>query len=242
MVVCTGVLAALTAAELMTPQRLLAVAMTMGVSFAFSGPASMAIAANAVPSEDLASAVSLQSAANNLTRVMGPLLAAPLLALGRFELSFADGGRERRDSVRAGLAQIGNVQLIAIHDAARPFVSPRLIDDVVAAAARHGAALPAVAATDTVKLRDDQGFVDSTVPRQRVWLAQTPQIFRADWIRRAHEEARTTGAESTDDAMLVEQLGLRVHLVSGDPTNRKITTPEDREWAEWWLSKHPAPR
>jgi MFS family permease len=88
-VVCTGVLAALTAAELMTPQRLLAVAMTMGVSFAFSGPASMAIAANAVPSEDLASAVSLQSAANNLTRVMGPLLAAPLLALGRFELSFA---------------------------------------------------------------------------------------------------------------------------------------------------------
>lgn len=160
----------------------------------------------------------------------------------RFELSFADGGRERQDSVRAGLAQIGNVQLIAIHDAARPFVSPRLIDDVVAAAARHGAALPAVAATDTVKLRDDQGFVDSTVPRQRVWLAQTPQVFRADWIRRAHEEARTTGAESTDDAMLVEQLGLRVHLVSGDPTNRKITTPEDREWAEWWLSKHPAPR
>lgn len=88
-VACTGVLAVLTAANLMTPMRLLAVAMSMGVSFAFSGPASLAIAANTVPSEDLASAVSLQSAANNLTRVVGPLLAAPLLALGRFELSFA---------------------------------------------------------------------------------------------------------------------------------------------------------
>lgn len=160
----------------------------------------------------------------------------------RFELSFAQGGRERQDSVRAGLAQVGNADLIAIHDAARPFLSPRLINEVVTAAAKHGAALPAVAPTDTVKLRDDQGFVGSTVPRQRVWLAQTPQIFRADWIRHAHEEARTTGAEATDDAMLVEQLGLRVHLVPGDPTNRKITTPDDLEWAEWWLAKHPAPR
>jgi MFS family permease len=84
----TGILASLTAREMMTPALLLGVAFGMGVSFAFSGPASMAIAANSVPSEDLASAVSLQSAANNLTRVMGPLFAAPLLAAGRYEVSF----------------------------------------------------------------------------------------------------------------------------------------------------------
>jgi MFS family permease len=84
-----GLLAWLTAADLMTPGRLLAIAGAMGVSFAFSGPSSMAIAANSVPAEDLPSAVSLQSAANNLTRVVGPLFAAPLVATGRFEISFA---------------------------------------------------------------------------------------------------------------------------------------------------------
>lgn len=86
---CSGALAALTAAGAMTPARMLGVAVVMGLSFAFSGPASMAIAANTVPSDDLASAVSMQSVANNLTRVVGPFIATPLVAAGRFDLSFA---------------------------------------------------------------------------------------------------------------------------------------------------------
>jgi 2-C-methyl-D-erythritol 4-phosphate cytidylyltransferase len=161
----------------------------------------------------------------------------------RVALTFADGGAERQDSVRAGLAAIGpEAPWIAIHDAARPFVSPRLIEAIAEAALRHGAALPALAATDTPKLLGDDGSVESTLPRSRVWLAQTPQIFRADLIRRAHARAAEAGLAATDDAMLVERLGARVQVVAGDPANRTITTPEDLRWAEWWMAGDRGPR
>lgn len=160
----------------------------------------------------------------------------------RIEPRFVEGGSERQDSVRAGLTQVRDARLIAVHDAARPFVTPALIEAVVSVAARHGAAIAAVQVADTVKLADDEMCVGSTIPRQRVWLAQTPQVFRTDWIVAAHERALANGEEATDDAILVERMGFPVRIVPGDASNRKITNPEDRLWAEWWSSTHPRPR
>ena len=137
------------------------------------------------------------------------------------------GGAERQDSVRAGVAALGDVQLILVHDAARPFVTRALIDAVAAAAAEHGAAIPALAVPETVKQVDAAGFVEATVPRAALRLAQTPQGFRAALLRRAHAAAAAAGRIGTDDAALVEQMGERVQVVPGDPHNVKITVPAD---------------
>lgn len=150
------------------------------------------------------------------------------------------GGAERADSVRAGLAAAGDVALVAVHDAARPFVSADVIERVVAAAARHGAAIAAVPAIDTVKLASAGGVIASTPPRDSAWLAQTPQVFRTELLRAAHAAHGQRAA--TDDAMLVELLGAPVHLVSGDTDNRKITTADDLRWAEWFLGRDQSPR
>lgn len=146
-----------------------------------------------------------------------------------------EGGAERQDSVRRGLA-VTDSELVAIHDAARPFVTRAVVEAVIATAARHGAAIVAVPATDTVKHVHPDGWIESTPSRDRLWLAQTPQVFRTDLIRRAHAGA---GESATDDAMLVEGLGTRVYIVRGNPENRKITTPDDLRWAAW-LVEHSA--
>jgi 2-C-methyl-D-erythritol 4-phosphate cytidylyltransferase len=159
----------------------------------------------------------------------------------RCPVSVTPGGAERQDSVRKGLAAVGNPALIAIHDAARPFVSADAVEAAIAAAARHGAAIVARPATDTVKHVHPQGWIESTPPRERTWLAQTPQVFRAEIIRAAHKRA-SRAIRATDDAMLVEQLGVRVYVVPGNPENRKITTPDDLRWAEWLLAQSAAPR
>jgi 2-C-methyl-D-erythritol 4-phosphate cytidylyltransferase len=151
------------------------------------------------------------------------------------------GGAERRDSVRSGLSAVGSAELIAIHDAARPFVSPDAVEAAIAAAARHGAAIVGAPATDTVKQVHPDGWIELTPPRQRLWLAQTPQVFRAALIRAAHAQTSVSN-DATDDAMLVEQLGARVYVVPGNPENRKITTPEDLQWAEWVLAQSTGPR
>jgi 2-C-methyl-D-erythritol 4-phosphate cytidylyltransferase len=150
--------------------------------------------------------------------------------------TLAAGGAERRDSVRNGLAMAGSAELIAIHDAARPFVSREAVEAAVAAAARHGAAIVGTPAVDTVKQLHPDGWIESTLPRRQIWLAQTPQVFRADLIRAAHAQTSIPG-DATDDAMLVERLGTRVYVVPGNPENRKITTPEDLRWAEWVLTR-----
>jgi 2-C-methyl-D-erythritol 4-phosphate cytidylyltransferase len=169
-----------------------------------------------------------QARAEKLTAAHGPW---------RTAVTTVEGGAERQDSVRAGLAATDpDAEWIAIHDAARPFVSPALIAEVAAAARLYGAAVPALPATDTPKLLRDDGSVESTLARSRVWLAQTPQIFAADLIRRAHARA-APGESATDDAMLVERIGARVQVVSGEAANRKITTPEDLRWAEWWIAR-----
>jgi 2-C-methyl-D-erythritol 4-phosphate cytidylyltransferase len=151
-----------------------------------------------------------------------------------------EGGRERQDSVRCGMAAAGDADLLAIHDAARPFVSRETVDAVLAAARQHGAAIVAAPATDTIKQVHADGWIESTPARQHLWLAQTPQVFRAELLRAAHAQA--TEPAATDDAALVEALGQRVYVVPGNADNRKITTPEDLRWAEWRLAQSPAPR
>jgi 2-C-methyl-D-erythritol 4-phosphate cytidylyltransferase len=148
------------------------------------------------------------------------------------------GGLERQDSVAAGLAKIGDAtELVIVHDAARPFVSPACVSACIEAAAVGGAAIAAVPATDTLKLVDDDATIERTLERQRIWLAQTPQVFRAALLRRAYAQAARDGYIGTDDAALVEHMGASVRVVPGESTNRKITTPEDLRWAEWHLQQ-----
>ena len=138
------------------------------------------------------------------------------------------GGAARADSVRAGLAALGPVDVVLVHDAARPFATPALARAVAEAAASRGAALAAVAATDTVKRATGDRLVDATLDRRSIWLAQTPQGFRTSVLRRAFEAAGVAAAaEATDECQLVERLGEPVILVPGEAANFKITGAAD---------------
>jgi 2-C-methyl-D-erythritol 4-phosphate cytidylyltransferase len=142
------------------------------------------------------------------------------------------GGPDRQESARLGIEAAGDAGLILVHDAARPLVGAALIDRVIEAAAAHGAAIPALPPSDTVKEIDAGGAVAATLPRDRLRLAQTPQGFRAGLLREAHARAARAGHRATDDAALVEWAGGRVVVVEGDPRNVKITTPFDLAAAE----------
>jgi len=139
------------------------------------------------------------------------------------------GGRRRQDSVWEGLEALGPCAWVVVHDGARPLVTPQLIEEGLAAARETGAAVCALPAQDTVKRVDEQGRVLRTLDRRRLWLIQTPQVFRYDILREAHERSRRT---ATDDAALVERLGHRVQVYPGSPRNLKVTTPEDLALAE----------
>ena len=146
------------------------------------------------------------------------------------------GGAERQDSVAAGLASVGaSIDLVIVHDAARPFVSLACVTACVQAAASSGAAIVAVPAHDTVKQVGPDAVITATLDRRGIWLAQTPQVFRSTLLRRAYTQAARDGCIATDDAALVERLGEKVRVVPGESTNRKITTPDDLRWAEWYL-------
>jgi len=150
----------------------------------------------------------------------------------------AQGGPERQDSVRLGLAALDvDCEVVVIHDAARPFIAAEVIDRSIAVAAEVGGALVAVPARDTIKRVSGDGVVAETLPRQGLWLAQTPQTFRVSLIREAHARAVTDGVLATDDATLVERIGGKIQVVLGDPCNLKITTPEDLLLAEAMLQK-----
>jgi len=157
---------------------------------------------------------------------------------------FVSGGPARHDSVRRGLQALGpSVDLVLIHDAARPFVSADVIGRVVEAAMESGAAVPAVPARDTVKrvgVDDGREVVAETVPRQDLWLAQTPQAFRRAVIEQASDAVLAAGAVVTDEAMAVERLGHLVRIVPGDEANMKITTATDLDAARARVD--PAPR
>jgi 2-C-methyl-D-erythritol 4-phosphate cytidylyltransferase / 2-C-methyl-D-erythritol 2,4-cyclodiphosphate synthase len=141
-----------------------------------------------------------------------------------------NGGATRQASVHAGLEALAaeKPDIVLIHDAARPFVTPAVISRAIDAAGHTGAAVPAIPVTDTVKQVSDTGDVEATPERARLRIAQTPQAFRFDVILDAHRRAARDGrSDFTDDAALAEWAGLTVATFEGDPANMKLTTPED---------------
>jgi len=147
-------------------------------------------------------------------------------------ISIVSGGADRAASVRAGLdasAQnsLGESGLVLIHDASRPFVTDGLINSVLEAAYKYGAAVPAVSVPDTVYITDEEGFAETIPDRNRLRAVQTPQGFDFALIKRAHAAALTEGGTVTDDGMPVLSAGERVALVEGSRENKKITTKED---------------
>ncbi len=142
----------------------------------------------------------------------------------------ANGGATRQASVRAGLEALAgqSPDIVLIHDAARPFVTPAVISRAIDAAGLTGAAVPAIPVSDTIKLIGDSGHVEATPERARLRIAQTPQAFSFDIILDAHRRAARDGRDDfTDDAALAEWAGLTVATFEGDPANMKLTTPED---------------
>jgi 2-C-methyl-D-erythritol 4-phosphate cytidylyltransferase/2-C-methyl-D-erythritol 2,4-cyclodiphosphate synthase len=142
----------------------------------------------------------------------------------------AKGGATRQQSVHAGLEALAadKPEIVLIHDAARPFVTSAVISRAIEAASRTGAAVPAIAVTDTIKQVSDSGDVTGTPERARLRIAQTPQAFRFDVILEAHRRAaRENRSDFTDDAALAEWAGLTVATFEGDAANMKLTTPED---------------
>jgi 2-C-methyl-D-erythritol 4-phosphate cytidylyltransferase len=151
------------------------------------------------------------------------------------------GGDNRQESVHNALRSISGKpdDLVLVHDGVRPFVTVEVIENVVKAARKHGAAIAGVPAIDTVKQVDrtaDGALIKTTIPRERVVLAQTPQGFRLELIRKAFEDAAVIGFLGTDEASLVERIGHEVHVVMGSPRNIKITTKADMELAEFFLA------
>jgi 2-C-methyl-D-erythritol 4-phosphate cytidylyltransferase len=142
-------------------------------------------------------------------------------------LTVVVGGGTRQESVWAALQAVPpSVAVIVVHDAVRPFVTRALIDALLAAAERHGAAICGLPIAETVKrVRDD--VVEATLDREGLWAVQTPQAFRAAILREAHDKARRDGFVGTDEAMLVERLGHPVRMVPGLAENVKITTADD---------------
>ena len=142
-------------------------------------------------------------------------------------VTVVEGGGTRQESVSRGLAAVpADSALVVVHDAVRPFITRALIDAVLGAARATGAAICALPIAETVK-RVSGGVVESTVDRAELVAVQTPQAFRADLLREAHDKARRDGFIGTDDAMLVERLGQSVQVVPGLAENVKITTPVD---------------
>ncbi len=163
--------------------------------------------------------------------------------LAFLNIKIADGGKERFDSVANALTLLApEAEFVAIHDAARPCLTSKLVDDVFAAAAKTGAAMLAMPVTDTLKRTDAQGRVRETVPRQDLWLAQTPQVFRRDWLTAAYADRARLGRAVTDDAQLVEAAGHTIHVVTGSTGNVKITTKEDLALAQAVLKSRPEPK
>ena len=154
--------------------------------------------------------------------------------------SVVPGGKERQDSVRAGLESLRQCAYVAVHDAARPLVDATLVRKVVAQARRSGAALAGTLVRDTLKRaadgvahvnEEDTGYVVArvaqTLDRRSLWAAQTPQVFRTELLARAFAAAGDRAAAFTDDASLVEAIGHAVHVVEGGAVNVKLTYPED---------------
>jgi 2-C-methyl-D-erythritol 4-phosphate cytidylyltransferase len=151
-------------------------------------------------------------------------------------IGVVSGGQTRRESVLHGMKALPvDCSWLAVHDAVRPLVMPEAIDAVYKGAQATGAAIAACPSKDTVKIADDRGAITSTPPRDRVWLAQTPQIFRRDILEKAHKGSPDVAA--TDDAQLVEATGVHVKLIATSAENIKVTIPIDLKVAELILQR-----
>jgi 2-C-methyl-D-erythritol 4-phosphate cytidylyltransferase len=143
-------------------------------------------------------------------------------------VQFVAGGRHRQQSVYNGLKSLDHKKgLVAIHDGVRPLIDPLLITACIKAAETNGACAPGIPVYDTIKRVSGAAIIAGTVERKGLWLIQTPQVFRYAVIAEAHERALRDGYLGTDDASLVERLGLPVTLISGSKSNIKVTTAED---------------
>lgn len=157
------------------------------------------------------------------------------------KVELVEGGEHRQHSVAHALAAVSAQpdDIILVHDAVRPFVTGAIIDEVIEGAKKFGAAIAGLPAVDTIKQVErtaDGALITSTLPRERVVMAQTPEGFRYDVLKKAFDEAATDGFIGTDEASLVERSGKEVAVVMGSPRNLKITTPADMQLAEFYLS------
>ena len=148
------------------------------------------------------------------------------------------GGKERQHSVLNGLNHAdSNADIVIIHDGARPFITTEIIEKCIEGAHDYKAVSLGVPIKETVKVVDEEGFVKNTPNRASIWVTQTPQAFRRDLIRQAHEMALVKNIQATDDAALVENLGYPVRMIKGDYRNIKITTYEDLAIAETIMNR-----
>ena len=156
----------------------------------------------------------------------GKNVIAPLGLQKRIRL--VSGGDRRQDSVYNGLKALDQkTDLVVIHDGVRPFVKSDELEACIDGAVKFGACILGIPASDTLKRVDGTGLIGETLARDNIWLAQTPQVFQYDLILKAHEAARRDGVSGTDDAFLVERLGIEVRIITGNKNNIKITTRED---------------
>lgn len=163
-------------------------------------------------------------------------------AVPQKKVELVEGGQHRQHSVANALAAVSAQpdDIILVHDAVRPFVTTTIIDEVIEGAKKFGAAIAGMPAVDTVKQVErtaDGALITATVPRERVVMAQTPQGFRYEILKKAFDEAAADGFIGTDEASLVERSGKEVAVVMGSPRNLKITTPSDMLLAEFYLSQ-----
>lgn len=165
---------------------------------------------------------------------------APDVLQKRLEL--VEGGEHRQQSVANALNAItaSAEDIVLVHDAVRPLVTAEIIEDVLQAAEKHGAAIAGLPAVDTIKQVErtsDGALIHATIPRERVVLAQTPQGFRYGLLKKAFDDAAADGFLGTDEASLLERAGHPVAVVMGSPRNIKITAPADMDLAEFYLRK-----
>ena len=158
------------------------------------------------------------------------------------KVELVEGGEHRQDSVANALAGLKAApdDIVLVHDAVRPFVDDEIIANVIHEVEKHGAAIAGLPAVDTIKQVEraaEGAIITSTIPRERVVQAQTPQGFRYELIKRAFDSAETDGFTGTDEASLVERLGESVWVVMGSARNIKITTPADMELAEYLMAQ-----
>lgn len=148
------------------------------------------------------------------------------------EINLVPGGAKRQDSVYKGLLAIDNKDgIVVVHDGVRPFISSEQLVACIDGARGYGACILGIPAYDTLKSVNILGYINKTVEKDTVWLAQTPQAFQYDLLIKAHENAKQEGYTGTDDALLVERLKIDVKVITGSRYNIKITTDEDLELA-----------